>query len=124
MPLGAPAHTMGAATPPQPRPPWPGWPMQRAERDLARARLTTADGGGPQTGAAFTAAITGLRQHSTPYQLAHGLLDHAEYLARLADTEAARAAIAEAREIAGRLRCQPLLDRAANLTPARLPAQA
>ena len=43
--------------------------MQRAERDLARTRLTTADGGGPQTGAAFTAAITGLRQHSTRYHL-------------------------------------------------------
>jgi class 3 adenylate cyclase/predicted ATPase len=98
-------------------------PMLYAERDLARARLTATDTGADPAGA-FTAAITGLRQHSTPYHLAHGLLDHAEYLARLADTEAARAAIAEAREIAGRLRCQPLLDRAANLTPARLPAQA
>jgi len=98
-------------------------PMLHAERDLASARLTATDTGADPAGA-FTAAITGLRQHSTPYHLAQGLLDHAEYLARLADTEAARAAIAEAREIAGRLRCQPLLDRAANLTPARLPAQA
>jgi class 3 adenylate cyclase/tetratricopeptide (TPR) repeat protein len=92
-------------------------PMQRAERDLARARLTTADAG-PDTGAAFPAAITRLRQHSTPYHLAHGLLDHAEHLLRLGDDEAAEEAIAEARGTAGRLRCQPLLDRAADLFPA------
>src|SRR5262249_11052324 len=66
-------------------------PMQRAERDLARARLTTADAG-PDTGAMFTAAIAGLREHSTPYHLAHGLLDHAEHLTRLGETEAAEAA--------------------------------
>jgi tetratricopeptide (TPR) repeat protein len=40
-------------------------PMQRAERDLARARLTTGNAG-PGAAAAFTAAIAGLRQHSTP----------------------------------------------------------
>jgi hypothetical protein len=89
-------------------------PMQRAERDLARARLTAADGD-LDTGTAFTAAITGLRQHSTPYHLAHGLLDQTEHLIRLGDDEAADEAIAEAREIAGRLRCRPLLDRAADL---------
>jgi hypothetical protein len=98
-------------------------PMQRTEHDLACARLTAVDGD-PAAAAAFTAAITGLRQRSTPYHLAHGLLDHAEYLIRLGDTEAAETAIAEARDIAGRLRCQPLLDRAANLTPAQPPASA
>ena len=60
----------------------------------------------------------------TPYHLAHGLLDHAQHLIRLADDEVAKAAIAEACDIAARLRCQPLLDRAANLTPARPPAPA
>jgi hypothetical protein len=98
-------------------------PMLRAERALARARLAAADTG-PDLGAAFTAAITGLRQHSTPYHLAHGLLDRAEYLARLGDTEAAEAAITEAHDIAGRLRCQPLLDRAASLTLERPTTQA
>lgn len=52
------------------------------------------------------------------------LLDHDEYLIRLGDAEAAETAIAEARDIATRLRCQPLLDRAANLAPTRPPAQA
>ena len=51
--------------------------MLRAERDLARARLADSDGG-QAAASAFAAAITGLREHSTPYHLAHGLLDHAD----------------------------------------------
>jgi class 3 adenylate cyclase len=123
----------------------PGYlaPMLRAERDLVRARLAAGDGDG-SAAAALTAAVKSLRELSTPYHLAHGLLDHAEYLmaagtARAAgnarDTGGARAAgdagdarvaadaalaasaIAEARDIAGRLGCQPLLDRADTLTP-------
>jgi class 3 adenylate cyclase/predicted ATPase len=89
-------------------------PMQRAERDLARVRLTDA-GTGPDGGAAFAAAITSLRQRSTPYHLAHGLLDHAQHLLRTGDHEAAEAAINEARSIAGRLGCQPILDRAGTI---------
>jgi hypothetical protein len=96
--------------------------MLRAERDLARARL--AAGGGQNAAAAFVAAISGLREQSTPYHLAHGLLDHTNYLTRLGDIHAAEAAIAEARHNAERLRCQPLLDRATALTPARPPEQA
>ncbi len=92
--------------------------MQRAERDLARARYAAADGD-PVAGAAFAAAITGLRQHSTPYHLAHGLLDHAAHLAAHGDTAAAEAAISEARGIAQRLRCQTLVDRADTIQPAR-----
>ena len=55
----------------------------------------------PDSGAAFADAIAGLHQHSTPYHLAHGLLD-----------QAAAAATGEAACIARRLGCQPLLDRA------------
>jgi hypothetical protein len=90
-------------------------PMLRAERDLTRARLTAADGD-PGASAAFAAAIDSLRELSTPYHLAHGLLDHAQHLTRPNDAEAADLAIGEARTIAGRLRCQPLLDRVADLT--------
>jgi class 3 adenylate cyclase/tetratricopeptide (TPR) repeat protein len=95
-------------------------PMLRAERDLARARLPGGDraGDGDETAtASFAAAIAGLREQSTPYHLAHGLLDHAEYLLSDGDAQAAAAAIEEARAIAGRLRCQPLLDRADTLAP-------
>jgi hypothetical protein len=91
--------------------------MQRTERDLARTRLAAASGD-PAAGPAFAAAIAGLRQHSTPYHLAHGLLDHADCLTARGDTEAAAAAISQAREIASRLRCQPLLDRADTIQPA------
>jgi hypothetical protein len=98
-------------------------PMLRAERDLARARLA-AGAGGQDVAAAFAAAISSLREQSTPYHLAHGLLDHAQYLTRLHDAEAASFAANEARTIAGQLRCGPLLNRAADLTPAAPPAPA
>jgi hypothetical protein len=97
-------------------------PMQRAERDLARARLAARDGD-QAAAASFTAAIAGLRKLSTPYHLAHGLLDHAEHFAGLHDAEAAEEAIGEARGVARNLRCQPLLDRAANITSAKSPVQ-
>ncbi len=87
-------------------------PLLRAERDLARARLTGQDDDQTPAGAAFAAAITGLREYGTPYHLAHGLLDHAQYLLRNGDDQAAAQAIDEARAIGARLRCQPLLDRA------------
>ena len=93
-------------------------PMQRAERDLARARLAAA-GADPDADPAFAAAIDGLRQHSTPYHLAHGLLDHAAHLAAHGDAEAAAAAAGEAAGIAARLGCQPLIDRADTIQPAR-----
>jgi class 3 adenylate cyclase/predicted ATPase len=87
-------------------------PMLRAERDLARARLAGASASGDE----FAAAITSLRQLSTPYHLAHGLLDHAQALSRREEAEAAAAAIDEATAIAVQLRCQPLLDRAVEAT--------
>jgi class 3 adenylate cyclase/predicted ATPase len=96
--------------------------MLRAESDLARARLAAA-GGDPDAGPALAAAISGLRKLSTPYHLAHGLLDHAGYLTRLGDAEAAAAATGEAAGIAQRLGCQPLLDRAAAITPTAIPVQ-
>jgi hypothetical protein len=85
-------------------------PMLRAERDLARARLAARDGD-PAAAASFAAAIARLREHSTPYHLAHGLLDQARYLLARGDAEAAASARDEARDIGRRLRCSPLLDR-------------
>ena len=88
-------------------------PMLRAERDLARARLAGIGDSGEQ----FAAAITGLREQSTPYHLSHGLLDYAAELARRGEAEAATQALDEATAIAVQLRCQPLLDRAADASP-------
>ncbi len=93
-------------------------PLLRAERDLARARLAATDDD-VAAPAVFAAAITSLREQGTPYHLAHGLLDHAQYLLRRGDGQAAAQAIDEARDIGGRLRCQPLLDRADALQPAQ-----
>jgi len=98
-------------------------PWLRTERDLAQARLT-ASNGEQGVAASFTDAISGVREHGSLYHLAHGLLDQAAYLIRLGATEAAETAIGEACGIADRLRCQPLLDRAADLTAARPPVQA
>jgi hypothetical protein len=83
-------------------------PMLRAERDLARACLASANG------EEFAAAVTALRELSTPYHLAHGLVDYAQELTRRGETAAAAAASDEATAIAVQLRCQPLLDRAAD----------
>ena len=83
----------------------------QAERDLASARLAAADAD-PAADQAFTAAVASLRAHGTPYHLAHALLDQAQYVLTHGGTGAADAAIDEARAIADRLRCQPLLDRA------------
>jgi len=93
-------------------------PMLRAERDLARARRSRDDGLG------FAAAITSQRELSTPYHLAHGLLDYARELSRRGEAAAAAAAADEATAIAVQLRCQPLLDRAAELKPGETPITA
>jgi hypothetical protein len=90
----------------------------RAERDLARARLAGHDGD-EAAAAAFASAIAGLREHGTPYHLAHGLLDQAGYQLSRGNADAAAKAIDEARAIGHRLRCQPVLDRADALQPAQ-----
>jgi class 3 adenylate cyclase len=98
-------------------------PMQRAERDLVRARIADQDGDQAAT-ETFAAAIDGLRKQSTPYHLAQGLLDQAQYLRRAGEAEAAAAATDEARAIARQLGCQPLLDRADAMEPAETRARA
>ncbi len=98
-------------------------PMQKAERDLARARIADQDGDQAAT-ATFASAIDGLRKQSTPYHLAHGLLDQAQYLRRAGEADAAAAATDEARAIARRLGCQPLLDRADAMEPVETRARA
>ncbi len=89
-------------------------PLLWAERDLARARRAARDGADTAS-ESFATAIRGLRDHGTPYHLAHGLLDHAGHLTKAGDSQAAARAISEARGIAEKLRCQPLLDRADQL---------
>jgi tetratricopeptide (TPR) repeat protein len=93
-------------------------PMLRAERALVRARLAARDDY-PAGAAPLAAAITSLRDRSTPYHLAHGLLDHAQFLLRHGESDTASQAVEEARVTACRLGCQPLLDRANTTEHAR-----
>jgi hypothetical protein len=93
------------------------WCIRRGRPPVLRPVRMPADGG-LAADPAFDAAIAGLRQKCTAHHLAHGLLGYAECLSHLDDNEAAGAAIGEARDIAGRLRCRPLLGRAADLLPA------
>jgi hypothetical protein len=86
-------------------------PVLQAERDLTRARLAGRDDG-QAADAAFAAAIASLRRRSTPYHLAHGLLDHADHLLGRGAAEGAAAAIEDARGIGTGLRCEPLPTRA------------
>jgi hypothetical protein len=98
-------------------------PMLRAERDLARARLATLSDGQDAAGTALAGAAAGLRRQSTPYHLAHGLLDQAAWLTARGEAQAAATAISEATAIATKLGCQPLLSRAASLASAGMPLE-
>ncbi len=86
--------------------------LTRAEAKRIRARLLAVkdDAAAPDE---FDAAIQALRQVGSPYHLAVGLLDQAEYLGRQKDhPEAATQLAEEAVTIAQRLRAAPLLQRA------------
>jgi class 3 adenylate cyclase/tetratricopeptide (TPR) repeat protein len=89
-------------------------PVLRAERDLAAARLAAEDAGA-DAGEMFAAAIAGLRALESPYYLAPGLLDHAEFLRAEGHASAAAELIDEARVIGRSLRAQPIVDRADEL---------
>jgi class 3 adenylate cyclase/tetratricopeptide (TPR) repeat protein len=102
------------------RPPGHLGPMLRAEHDLARARLADCRSD-PGAGPALTAAISRQREDSTPYHLAHGLLDQTGHYLRHDNADAAAGALAEARALARQLSCAPLLERAAAIEPAASP---
>jgi len=87
-------------------------PVLHAERELTLARLAAQRG---ETGASdqLQAAIATMRRSSTPYHLAHGLLDDAEHLSATGRATEALALIDEARRIGEQLGATPLIDRAA-----------
>jgi class 3 adenylate cyclase/tetratricopeptide (TPR) repeat protein len=86
-------------------------PLLRAERLLVLARRAAAEGS-TDAGGAFESALVAMRETSPPHLLAHGLLDHAGYLAAHGDLVGAAAAVGEARAIGERLGCQPVVARA------------
>lgn len=86
-------------------------------RDRSRREL---DGyAGADADSAFAAAIVGLHRHSALCRVVHGLVGDADYLSCLDDDEAAGLCSAKPVTLPGRLYCQPLPDRAADLIPAQ-----
>jgi hypothetical protein len=85
-------------------------PILRAERTLARARLSAVQRA-RDADAAFDDAVAALREVASPYHLAHGLLDRAEYRTALGDTADVAVLIDEAAAIAEKLHCRPLVER-------------
>ena len=86
-------------------------PLQSAEAELIRARLS-ASRGEPGAAAQFEAAIESMRRLSPPYHLAHGLLDYAEFLQGDPDDTVIPLLLEEVITIAAKLRCDPLTARA------------
>jgi hypothetical protein len=73
--------------------------MLRAELDLARARLADRRDD-PGAGPALASAVSRQPEDSTPYHLAHGLLDQTGHYLRHQNANAAASALAETRAIA------------------------
>jgi hypothetical protein len=86
-------------------------PLLRAERNLARARLS-AEAAEPDADAALAAAVDQLRAVGSPYHLAQGLLDRADHLAQSGRDREAAVLRDEARAIGERLAAPVLLERA------------
>ncbi len=92
----------------------------RAEKLRIEARLLATEGKSAAE-AAFGAAVTAFRQLGSPYHLAAGLLDHADYLADTGDRQTARQLAAEADAIAANLSAVPLQGRARRHTGSSAP---
>lgn len=86
-------------------------PLLRAERELALARRAGRTGD-DSASSRFTAAIEAVRRCGSPYHLAHGLIDQAEFVQARGDEAAAAALLSEAAAIAVQLGSRPLLQRA------------
>jgi hypothetical protein len=88
-----------------------------AERDLCIARLAV----GGEADALFKAAMGGLRDRSTPYHVAHGLLDYASFLTTVDRGDEAAALVEEARRIGEQLQAAVVLERVASATAQAVP---
>jgi tetratricopeptide (TPR) repeat protein len=90
--------------------------LLRAERLRIGARKLAADNQ-PEAESAFDRALTALRAFGSPYHLAVGLVDHAEYLSATGLTQRAQEAVVEAETITARLGARPLSERARRISP-------
>ncbi|HET9091540.1 MAG TPA: adenylate/guanylate cyclase domain-containing protein [Acidimicrobiales bacterium] len=86
-------------------------PQLRGERELAAARRADLESE-VDAAAAYQDAVAALRRTDSPYRLANGLLDWADFLHRRGGPGAGDAMIEEARVLATGLGCRPLVERA------------
>jgi hypothetical protein len=89
-------------------------PILRANRARIWAGLLHRSGDSEAT-EAFVVAVVALREIGSPYHLALGLLDQAEFLAETGEAAVAQALTDEAQVIAEGLGARPLADRARRL---------
>jgi hypothetical protein len=85
--------------------------LLRAERLRIGARKLAADND-PEAASAFDTAVTALRAFGSPYHLAVGLVDYAEYLSSTGQSHRAQEIVVEAETITARLGARPLSERA------------
>jgi hypothetical protein len=85
-------------------------PVARADSRRVRARLLAAEND-PAAAAAFEESTTALRTLGSPWHLAVGLADQADYCVASGDVVIARTLADEARSIATQLGAKPLLQR-------------
>jgi class 3 adenylate cyclase/tetratricopeptide (TPR) repeat protein len=100
------------------RPPGQVSGVGRGESMRIRARLLAARGD-PGAAEQFDAATAALRQLASPWHLALGLTDEAEFAAAEGDAGLAGVLAEEARQIAERLGARPLLTRLDNIAALR-----
>lgn len=84
--------------------------LARAEARRVRARLLARQQD-PTAPAAFEASTDALRAVASPWHLARGLADHADFCASVGDRLVAQTLADESRQIADGLRARPLLAR-------------
>jgi tetratricopeptide (TPR) repeat protein len=91
-------------------------PLLRAERIRIWARKLAADNEA-EAASAFDSALSAFRDFGSPYHVAVGLVDYAEYLHETGETERAHELAAEAEAITARLGARPLSERARRISP-------
>ena len=95
-------------------------PLIHAQATRFRASIGAAKGDEERADESFKQAAAAFREYGTPFYLACTELEHAEWLVEISRPDEAAPLATEAREIFGRLRATPWLERADELA-AKLP---
>src|SRR5205823_1318565 len=94
-------------------------PFQRAQREQFGARLAAVEGHDDLVESAYKGAAGLFREIGTPFWLGQALLEHGEWLVGKGRDSEAHPMFEEAREVFGRLRAQPWLERVEKVAAAQ-----